>query len=139
MSRIKARSDLYEMDLVLDVNVDVYPIEVGDKLGLCLASTLQLDGGPTSASFDLVRGGRFGPGVEGGRRRRFGRPGASSLAFSLWAGSAAAGGAQSPLSRLPWRAGVRAQSMQSGRSTLMDKYEYVMHGRVSRRAGRWWE
>lgn len=25
VSRIKARSDLYEMDLILDVNVDVFP------------------------------------------------------------------------------------------------------------------
>ena len=90
VSRIKARSDLYEMDLVLDVNVDVYPIEVGDKLGLCLASTLQLDGGPTSASFDVVsvggaaaRGGWVGGWrVGGGSAGRLGsspsRPGALS-------------------------------------------------------------
>ena len=29
VSRIKCRSDLYEMDMILDVNVDVYPVEVG--------------------------------------------------------------------------------------------------------------
>ena len=43
MSRIKARSDLYEMDLVLDINVDVYPVSQGDKLSVCLAKTLNLD------------------------------------------------------------------------------------------------
>lgn len=44
MSRIKARSDLYEMDLILDINIDVYPVSQGDKLTVCLASTLNLDG-----------------------------------------------------------------------------------------------
>lgn len=28
VSRIKARSEVYEMDLLLDVNVDVYPLDV---------------------------------------------------------------------------------------------------------------
>jgi DNA-directed RNA polymerase I, II, and III subunit RPABC3 len=46
VSRIKARSDLYEMDLVLDINVDVYPVSQGDRLTVCLATTLNLDGTP---------------------------------------------------------------------------------------------
>lgn len=29
MSRIKGKSDLYEMDLLLDVNTDLYPMDVG--------------------------------------------------------------------------------------------------------------
>ncbi len=28
VSRFKCRSDLYEMDLLIDINVDVYPVEV---------------------------------------------------------------------------------------------------------------
>ncbi|PSC76122.1 DNA-directed RNA polymerases II and V subunit 8A-like [Micractinium conductrix] len=74
VSRIKARSDLYEMDLTLDVNVDVYPVEVGDKLVICLASTLNLDGTPSASTFDA--------------------------------------------------------SFLSGKRTLMDNFDYVMHGKV---------
>lgn len=32
------------MDLILDVNVDIYPVNPGDKLTMCLATTLNLDG-----------------------------------------------------------------------------------------------
>jgi DNA-directed RNA polymerase I, II, and III subunit RPABC3 len=46
VSRIKARSDLYEMDLVLDVNVDLYPLKSGEKVALCLSPTLNMDGSP---------------------------------------------------------------------------------------------
>lgn len=74
VSRIKARSDLYEMDLTLDINVDVFPVEVGEKLVICLANTLNLDGTPSSATFDA--------------------------------------------------------SFLSGRRTLMDNFDYVMHGKV---------
>lgn len=50
VSRIKARSDLYEMDLILDINIDVYPVSRGEKLAVCLASTLNLDGTPMPMS-----------------------------------------------------------------------------------------
>lgn len=55
VSRIKGRSDLYEMDMLLDVNVDIFPIAVGDKLVVCLARTLNVDGTPSSTSYDAVR------------------------------------------------------------------------------------
>ena len=59
VSRIEGRSDLYEMDLTLDVAVDVYPLAVGDKLSLALAGTLALDGGPTEPFFGAAaQGGR---------------------------------------------------------------------------------
>lgn len=61
VSRIRAHSDLFQMDMLLDVNVDIYPIKLGEKLALCLASTLNLDGTPSGGSYDSVRGG-------GGRR-----------------------------------------------------------------------
>lgn len=44
VSRIKARSDLYEMDLILDINIDIYPIAQNERLAVCLATTLNLDG-----------------------------------------------------------------------------------------------
>eukprot|EP00833_Pecoramyces_ruminatium_P017296 jgi/Orpsp1_1/1191328/evm.model.d7180000084991.1 len=44
VSRIQGRSENYEMDLTLDVNTEIYPIEIGDKYALMLASSLSLDG-----------------------------------------------------------------------------------------------
>ena len=39
VSRFKCRSDLYEMDLLIDINVDVYPVEVrADSLGFLLSA-----------------------------------------------------------------------------------------------------
>ena len=32
------------MDLILDINVDIYPVNQGDRLTVCLATTLNLDG-----------------------------------------------------------------------------------------------
>lgn len=54
VSRIIGRSDLYEMDLILDVNTNVFPVEVGQKLQLCLATTLNLDGAPDTRQYDPV-------------------------------------------------------------------------------------
>lgn len=39
-----AHSDLYDLDLVLDLNVDLYPVSAGEKMSVCIASTLNLDG-----------------------------------------------------------------------------------------------
>eukprot|EP00192_Tetraselmis_astigmatica_P014816 CAMPEP_0117686464 /NCGR_PEP_ID=MMETSP0804-20121206/22467_1 /TAXON_ID=1074897 /ORGANISM="Tetraselmis astigmatica, Strain CCMP880" /LENGTH=147 /DNA_ID=CAMNT_0005498165 /DNA_START=351 /DNA_END=791 /DNA_ORIENTATION=+ len=52
VSRFNARSDTYQMDLVLDLNVDIYPLEEGQKVKLVLSSTLSLDGSQTSDSYD---------------------------------------------------------------------------------------
>lgn len=57
VSRIRAHSDLFQMDMLLDVNVDIYNIKLGEKLALCLASTLNIDGTPSGASYDSVRPG----------------------------------------------------------------------------------
>lgn len=74
VSRMVCKSDLYEFDMKLDVNVDIYPLEVGDKFSLALAPTLNLDGSDTTMYFDA--------------------------------------------------------SMQHASKTLMDKFEYVMYGKV---------
>ena len=42
VSRIKARSDMYEMDLVLDINVDIYPVMLLLLLLLVLLAALVL-------------------------------------------------------------------------------------------------
>lgn len=71
VSRIEARSEQLDMDIILDVNTEIYPMEVGDKFTLALAPTLSLDGTPDEGVFD-----------------------------------------------------------QSGRKSLMDKFEYVMYGKL---------
>ena len=39
------------MDLILDVNSQVYPVELGDKFRLVLANTLKEDGTPDDGEF----------------------------------------------------------------------------------------
>lgn len=40
------------MDLILDVNTQLYPVELGDKFRLVLASTLRQDGYPDDGEWD---------------------------------------------------------------------------------------
>ncbi|KAF5773578.1 putative RNA polymerase, Rpb8, nucleic acid-binding protein [Helianthus annuus] len=56
VNRIEARSDQLDMYMQLDVNTEVYPMHVGDKFMMVLASTLNLDGTPDSGFF--TPGGR---------------------------------------------------------------------------------
>ncbi|ORX82085.1 RNA polymerase [Basidiobolus meristosporus CBS 931.73] len=44
VSRLNARSENYDMELTLDFNNELYPLEIGDKFSLVLASSLSLDG-----------------------------------------------------------------------------------------------
>mmetsp|Transcript_35764 Transcript_35764/g.91304 ORF Transcript_35764/g.91304 Transcript_35764/m.91304 type:complete len:149 (-) Transcript_35764:23-469(-) len=52
VSRFRARSDTYQMDLNLDVNIEIYPLEAGEKVKLALSSTLNVDGTPCTDSYD---------------------------------------------------------------------------------------
>ena len=52
VSRVVAKGETYEVDLTLDVASEVYPLKVGDKFTLVLASTLRLDGKPDEDTFD---------------------------------------------------------------------------------------
>eukprot|EP00244_Chara_vulgaris_P005759 TRINITY_DN22271_c0_g1_i1.p1 TRINITY_DN22271_c0_g1~~TRINITY_DN22271_c0_g1_i1.p1 ORF type:complete len:148 (-),score=46.68 TRINITY_DN22271_c0_g1_i1:275-718(-) len=52
VSRYVCRSEQFEMDLILDINVDIYPLKEGEKFALALASTLNLDGTPDEGVFD---------------------------------------------------------------------------------------
>jgi DNA-directed RNA polymerase I, II, and III subunit RPABC3 len=40
--------------MLLDVNTDIYPLQVDDKFTMGLASTLSLDGTPDDGTFDQV-------------------------------------------------------------------------------------
>jgi DNA-directed RNA polymerase I, II, and III subunit RPABC3 len=56
VSRLVAHSEQFDMDLLLDVNIDVYPIARSEKkFTLALAATLNLDGTPDDGTFDQTR------------------------------------------------------------------------------------
>jgi DNA-directed RNA polymerase I, II, and III subunit RPABC3 len=56
VSRLVAHSEQFDMDLLLDVNIDVYPIARSEKkFALALAATLNLDGAPDDGTFDQTR------------------------------------------------------------------------------------
>ena len=73
VSRIKATGENLGMDLILDVNIEIYPLALGERLNIALAKTLNLDGtasdegsyrpdaaGPSLAdSYDYVMYGRL--------------------------------------------------------------------------------
>ena len=44
--RLHCESESFKMDLILDINSWVYPMELGDKFRLVLATTLREDGFP---------------------------------------------------------------------------------------------
>jgi hypothetical protein len=46
VSRLFCRSETYEMELILDINTEIYPMEPGQKFTMALARTLNLDGTP---------------------------------------------------------------------------------------------
>jgi len=52
VSRIHGISENYEMELILDVNTDIFSLEINQKLSFALSSTLNLDGTPDEGTFD---------------------------------------------------------------------------------------
>ncbi|CAL5221859.1 g4120 [Coccomyxa viridis] len=52
VTRFQCHSDLYEMDLMLDINTSIYPLHEGDKFSLALAKTVNLDNTPTDGTFN---------------------------------------------------------------------------------------
>eukprot|EP00694_Reclinomonas_americana_P002793 EC788664.1.p1 GENE.EC788664.1~~EC788664.1.p1 ORF type:complete len:149 (+),score=48.15 EC788664.1:31-477(+) len=56
VSRLKCKSDGFEADLLLDVNIELYPINQSDKFTLALAETLDLDGTADSGVYDPLLG-----------------------------------------------------------------------------------
>lgn len=52
VARYVCKSDLFECDMTLDINTDVYPLEVSKKYQVALASTLNPDGTPSSDKYD---------------------------------------------------------------------------------------
>ena len=52
VSRLVCKGETYDTDLTIDINADVYPVRVGEKLSVAIASTLRLDGAPTEFAWD---------------------------------------------------------------------------------------
>eukprot|EP00891_Asterochloris_glomerata_P002423 jgi/Astpho2/2423/e_gw1.00044.113.1_t len=52
VSRIEAHSDMYEMDLTLDIHSDLCPMAEDDKFRLLLSRTLNVDGSDGASYFD---------------------------------------------------------------------------------------
>ena len=52
MSRIEARSEVMKIDIELDVNTDVYPMEKDAYYSMVIANSVNLDG---SEEFDILR------------------------------------------------------------------------------------
>ena len=46
----------YEMGLEMDINSDIFPLELNDRFTLALATTLALDGKPDSGTYDQTGG-----------------------------------------------------------------------------------
>ena len=56
VSRIFCESESFKMDLILDINTQLYPVSLGDKFRLQLTTTLKEDGMPDDGDF-LTAGG----------------------------------------------------------------------------------
>mmetsp|Transcript_18195 Transcript_18195/g.54662 ORF Transcript_18195/g.54662 Transcript_18195/m.54662 type:complete len:144 (-) Transcript_18195:1968-2399(-) len=52
VARMEARGENYEMRLSLDVNVDIYPLRVAQKVSLALASSIHSDGSVDQGAYD---------------------------------------------------------------------------------------
>ena len=51
VSRLFCESESFKMDLILDVNVQLYPVSLGDKFRLVVTTSLKEDGMPDDADF----------------------------------------------------------------------------------------
>ncbi|KAK4368325.1 hypothetical protein RND71_012117 [Anisodus tanguticus] len=51
VNRIEARSEQFDMFMLLDINTEIYPMRVKEKFMMVLASTLNLDGTPDTGYF----------------------------------------------------------------------------------------
>ena len=77
VSRVSATSQTFKLQIELDINTEIYPVEEGAFYKLVIASSVNADGSDT---FDMIR--------------------------------------------------YENEGSKSGLGTLIDQYEYVMHGKV---------
>ena len=59
VSRLHCESESFKMDLILDINNWIYPMELGDKFRLVLATTLREDGFPDTGEWNPLEQGSY--------------------------------------------------------------------------------
>ncbi|CAH1797986.1 unnamed protein product [Owenia fusiformis] len=52
VSRLHCESESFKMDLILDVNTQIYPVDLGDKFRMVIATSLREDGYPDDGEYD---------------------------------------------------------------------------------------
>ncbi|XP_048774640.1 DNA-directed RNA polymerases I, II, and III subunit RPABC3-like [Ostrea edulis] len=52
VSRLFCESESFKMDLILDINTQMYPVDLGDKFRMVLAKTLREDGTPDDGEYN---------------------------------------------------------------------------------------
>ena len=57
VSRLHCESESFKMDLILDVNTQIYPVELGEKFRMALATTLKEDGTPDDGEYNMADSG----------------------------------------------------------------------------------
>jgi len=57
VSRLFCESESFKMDLILDVNTQIYPVDLGDKFRLVIVTTLREDGFPDDGEFNPTASG----------------------------------------------------------------------------------
>eukprot|EP01041_Mallomonas_annulata_P000716 gene716-1381_t len=56
VNRLHCRGITFDVDLVVDINCEIYDVKAGEKLAIALASTLSLDGTPDDGQYNPVSG-----------------------------------------------------------------------------------
>lgn len=52
VSRLKCESESFKMDLIIDINTQIYPVQLGDKFRMVIATSQREDGVPDDGEFD---------------------------------------------------------------------------------------
>ena len=55
VSRYKCKSELYGADVIIDINSDIYPLELGQRYTLRITQTLVADVAAQKEEYDPVR------------------------------------------------------------------------------------
>lgn len=56
VNRLHCRGTTYDVDLVLDINSEVFDVKAGSRVTLALSNTLALDGSPDDGSYNPQTG-----------------------------------------------------------------------------------
>lgn len=52
VSRLKCESESFKMDLIIDINTQIYPVQLGDKFRMVIATSQREDGVPDDGEYD---------------------------------------------------------------------------------------